>query len=123
MRRFLTMAVLALTLAVVTSASARAQIITSYYSPPPVVVAPAPVVTSYYCPPPTVVYTSPPVTTYYAPAPVVTYYAPPVTVYAPPTAVAVPGVVTTRTYRGFGIFRPRGLYTESYYSPGVVYYR
>jgi hypothetical protein len=34
--------------------------------------------------------------------------------------VAAPGVVTTRSYVGYGIFRPRGVYTESFYSPAPV---
>jgi hypothetical protein len=29
----------------------------------------------------------------------------------------VPGVVTTRSYVGLGIFRPRGVYTETYVLP------
>lgn len=85
---------------------------TSYYAPPvtvysqPVTVYSPPI--TVYSPPP-VAYYSPPVTSYYA-APVATYYAAPV-------AAVTPGVVTTRTYTGLGIFRPRGVYTESYVAP------
>jgi hypothetical protein len=139
MHRFLTTAGLALALLVFGGAAAHAQLYT-VYSPPGVVVTPTPVV-SYYCPPTTVLYTPPPVTTYYTPptvayyppvtsyyAPVTSYYAPttsyyaPTTVYSAPAAVAVPGAVTTRSYYGLGIFRPRGLYTQSYYTPGVTSY-
>jgi hypothetical protein len=62
---------------------------------------------SYY--PPTTVYSAPTVT--YS-APVVTY-SPPVVSYAAPSAVVSPSVVETRTYYGYGIFRPRGYYTET----------
>lgn len=81
---------------------AHAQYVQVYY---PTVVAPAPVVTtSYYAP----------VVSYYAPT--VSYYAPVTSYYAAPAAT---GVVTTRTYYGYGIFRPRGVYTQSYYTPAV----
>jgi hypothetical protein len=66
---------------------------------------------SYYPSAPVVTYSAPPVVTYSA-QPVVTYAAPPVVTYAAPA-----GVVTTRTYYGYGVFRPRGYYTESYYTP------
>jgi hypothetical protein len=117
------------------SPSARAQYI-QVYSAPPAVLAPAPVVsyyapvTSYYAPPVTSYYVAPPVTayyaapvtSYYAPAPAVSYsYYPSTTVYASPAPVAT-GTITTRSYVGYGIFRPRGVYTQSYYTPGVVYY-
>jgi hypothetical protein len=126
MHRFMTLAGLALmTLAVIGVSTASAQVVqvyypapvvaqpvVSYYAPPTVYVAPAPTVT-YYQPAPTV--------TYYQPAPTVTYYQP-TTVYAAPAPVVYsPGVVTTRSYVGLGIFRPRGVYTQSYYSaPGYV---
>ena len=104
-------------------------------APPPVYVS-APVV-SYSAP---VVYAAPvvtysaysaPVVTYSSPVvsstPVVSYsyypsttgysaYYPSATVYSAPVVV-VPGVVTTRTYVGLGIFRPRGVYTETYVLP------
>ena len=67
-------------------------------------------VTSYYLPPPVVTYSPPPYVTYSAPY---VTYAP---TYSAPLYVQ-PGVVTTRTYTGFGIFRPRGVYTESYIAP------
>jgi hypothetical protein len=49
----------------------------------------------------------------------VTVYSAPVAsaVYASPTVISVPGTVTTRSYTGFGIFRPRGVYSESYFTP------
>ncbi|GEM_PF-3992852 len=95
------------------------------YSPPPVYLS-APLV-RYSSP---VVYSSPfvtyssPVVTYSSPifssAPLVSYaYYPPAstTVYSAPGAVVIPGVVTTRSYVGLGIFRPRGVYTETYFVP------
>jgi hypothetical protein len=111
-------AIALLTMALV-SASASAQIV-YVQSPPPVFYSPpvtvysAPVV-SYYAPP---VYYAPPASqvTY-------SYYAPvapaPVTVYSAPAFVqpVVPGAITTRSYVGLGIFRPRGVYTQSYWTP------
>jgi hypothetical protein len=74
----------------------------SYYPPPaPTFVAPAPAVSYSYYPAPAPVF---------APAPAVSYYAAPAVSY-------YPGTYVTRTYTGFGIFRPRGTYTESYYRP------
>jgi hypothetical protein len=129
MRRFLTrtgLTVAAVVLGVLAhAASAQAQYVQVYS--PPVYAAPAPVI-SYY-PPVTSYYAAP---TYYA-APAVSYYTPAVsysyypstTVYSPPVysapaAVVAPGTVTTRSYVGYGIFRPRGVYTQSYYTPGAV---
>lgn len=73
---------------------------------------------SYYAPPITTYSSSysysyyPPTTaTYVAPRSVVTYAAP--ATYVVPTA----GVVETRTYYGYGIFRPRGYYSESRFYP------
>jgi hypothetical protein len=81
-------------------------------------VAPAPV---YYAPVTT--YYAPPVTTYYSPAVTYSYY-PPTTVYSAPVysapVYAAPGTVTTRTFVGYGVFRPRGVYTQNYYTPGAV---
>jgi hypothetical protein len=119
MRCFATRTWLAVVATVVTMLAnvpaAHAQYIEIYQ--PRVLVAPPPVISFY-----------PPSTAYYAPAPAVTYsYYPPTTVYAPP-AVAVapvittPGYYTTRSYVGFGIFRPRGVYTQSYYTPPASYY-
>src|SRR4051812_1730012 len=94
-------------------------------SPPVVQTYPAPVyapsigyaapVTSYYAAPRVSYYAAPAVS--YS-APVVSYSAPVVT-YAAPAAVVTPapGVYTTYTYRGYGIFRPRGYYSQTYYSP------
>ena len=108
-------------------------VVPSYYVAPSVTTYSAPATYSYY-PPATTVYSySAPAPTYYsysAPAP--TYYsysapapayysysAPPTVVtYAAPAAVVAPaGVYTTRTSYGYGIFRPRGYTTESYYTP------
>ena len=105
----LTMALLGL------SASAQAQYVVLSPAPvfvatppPPVVFRPAPIVNySFYQP----------ATSYYlpvAPAP-----APTVVFSAPVVAPAPTGVITTRTYTGFGIFRPRGTFTESFYTPFV----
>jgi hypothetical protein len=82
----------------------------TYYAPP-VVVPQAPVVNYSYYPPTTVNYSYYPGTVAYS-APVV---AAPTVVYSAP-AVA-PGYYTTRTYTGYGIFRPRGTYSETYYTP------
>ena len=98
-------------------------VVQSYYYAPSVTTYSAPATYSYY-PPATTVYSySAPAPTYYsysAPAP--TYYsysAPPAVVtYSAPVAVIAPaGVYTTRTSYGYGILRPRGYYTESYYTP------
>lgn len=130
-------AALALVALALTAGLAPAQVIyvqsprrvVSYYAPP--VVYSTPVVT--YASP--IVYSSPvvysaPMTTYSSPvisyypsttvysSPAVSYsYYPATTVYSAPAAVAGPGVVTTRSYYGFGIFRPRGVYTQTYVSP------
>jgi hypothetical protein len=87
------------------------------YLPPVIVAQPAYYVTPSYYAPPVTTYSSgyrlsyyPPTTTVYsysAPS-VVTYSAPPATYLVPAT-----GVVETRTYYGYGIFRPRGYYTET----------
>ena len=79
-----------------------------YYVAPPVTYYPPATTYSYY--PPTTVYSYPP--------PVVSYSPPPVVTYSPPPATFVtPGGVETRTYYGYGILRPRGYYSESYYRP------
>ena len=127
-------AVLALVTLVLSAGVAPAQVIyvesrprvISYYAPPPVFVQ-APVVT--YSSPvvysaPIVSYSAPVVSHSYYPAttvysvPVVGHsYYPSTTVYSAPAAIAAPGVVTTRSFVGLGIFRPRGVYTETYVSP------
>jgi hypothetical protein len=111
----------------VSATSARAQFVV--YSSP-AVLAPTPVV-SYYTPVttyPVTSYYAPAVTSYYSPAVTYSYY-PPTTVYSAPTVVTptvvtptvvAPGTITTRTFTGYGIFRPRGVYTQSYYTPGAV---
>ena len=89
------------------------------YVPAPVIVN-TPVVTSSYYVAPSV---TPPVTvtptySYYSAPSVVTYSPPPVVTYSAPTAVLLPaGRIETRSYYGFGILRPRGWYTETYYRP------
>lgn len=115
MHRFTRMAGIAVVILALAAVSpASAQFVQVYY-PAPVFLAPPslpPVVTSYYLAPGTVYCT-----------PSVSYYsAPPTTVYSPPVAYSSPGVVTAHTYRGFGIFRPRGFYTQYHYSPGVTSY-
>jgi len=85
-------------------------------------VAPAPVIS--FSPPVTTFY-APPVTSFYAPAPSYSFY-PPTTVFSAPAAVVAPtafvtpGTVTTRTFVGYGIFRPRGVYTQNFVTPGAV---
>jgi hypothetical protein len=115
MLRLATLALATLSLAA-TTASAQIVVVGSpppppvvtYYEPAPIYVQPAPVV-SFSAPvlAPAVRYS------YYTPATTV-YSAP---VFAPATVVAPAGVVTTRTYYGFGILRPRGWHTETYVSP------
>ena len=112
MRRLL-MALAAAVVLAISAAPVRAQFIQVYS--PPVMVAPRPVV-SYY--PPVTSFYAPSVTTYSPPVAAYSYY-PPTTVYSAPTAVVAPGVVT-RSYVGYGIFRPRGVYTQSFYATGPV---
>ena len=88
--------------------------VTTYYAPPVTSYYAAPV-TSYYAPAVTSYYAAP-VTSYYTPAVSYSYY-PPTTVYSAPAAVVAPGTITTRSFVGYGIFRPRGVYTQSYYTP------
>jgi hypothetical protein len=123
MRRFMTLFGIALLAYALVPTTAQAQVI--YVQQPyrtysaPVIVA-QPVVPTYY-------YAAPSVTTFSAPAtysyypPTTTYYsaAPSVVTYSAPAAVVVPasGVYTTQTYYGYGIFRPRGYYSETYYTP------
>ena len=120
MRRFVTLLGLALLAYALVPGAAQAQIIyvqprpyvvvsPSYYYAPSVTTYSAPATYSYY-PPTTTVYSAPPTTVYSAP--IVTYAAPVGTYLAPAS-----GVITTRSYYGYGIFRPRGYYTESYYTP------
>jgi hypothetical protein len=95
--------------------------VVSYYAAPRTVYySPAPVTYSYYAPA-TYSYYAPATTVYASPAPVTySYYAPTTTVYAAPAAAVTPGYVTTRSYYGLGIFRPRGWTTESYFTPTTV---
>lgn len=135
----LTLPLCALGLMLALTPAARAQ----YVVYPPRVLAPAVSysyypATSFYYPPTTYSYYpattysayAPVATSYYTapvyPAPFVSYYQPVVT-YSAPAAVYAPGAYTTRSYVGYGVFRPRGVYTESYYNPYVAprtsYYR
>lgn len=109
MVRFAALAILTFALSVGT-AQAQWVIVNS---PPPPVVWQSPPVVVYSSP---VVSYSPPVT--YA-APVTYSYYPPTTVYSAPAVVTpvIPGTVTTRRFVGYGIFRPRGVYTQSYFTP------
>ena len=123
MRRLMALLGLALAAYAMLPGAAQAQVVIvgrpAYY-PPPVIVS-----QSYY--PPVVTYSAPPVVTYSAPPvvysapPVVTYSSPQVVYSAPPSVVTyaapAPGVYTTRTYYGYGILRPRGTYTQTYYQP------
>ena len=81
-------------------------------SPPPIMFAPqqvVPVVSYSYYPPAPAMYPVP-VTSYYAPQPTVAYYPAPV---APAY-----GVYSSQTSAyGLGIFRPRQVTTQYYYTP------
>jgi hypothetical protein len=121
--RSLNRAALAAALLLGTASVSSAQIV-YVQSPPPVVYAPQPIVpvVSYsYYPPAPVAYAPPPTTSYYAPPPTTVYYAPPPTVayYAPAPVVAPSyGVYSARTTTyGLGIFRPREVTTQYYYTP------
>ena len=122
MSRFMILMGAALLAYALTPAAAQAQVIYVQsgrpYAPPIIITQSgyygAP---SYYAPPITTYRSSysysyyPPTTTYYAPRPIVSYSAP--ATYVGTAA----GVVETRTYYGFGIFRPRGYYSESRFYP------
>jgi hypothetical protein len=132
MRRFMTLLGLALLAYALLPTAAQAQVI--YVQPArtyvtPIVIAQPVVPTYYYAAPSVTTYSSsasysyyPPATySYYPPATTVYSYSasPTVVTYSAPPSVVVPaaGVITTRTYYGYGIFRPRGYYSESYYTP------
>lgn len=131
MMRFTKMACLALGLVsgLLLPGQVSAQVYQVYYPPAPVVTyypPPATVTYSYYPAPvysapvysiPTTVYSAP-TTVYSAPA---TVYAAPTTVYYPPT-VTTTGVATTRSYLGFGIFRPFGVNQVTSFTPQGVQY-
>ncbi len=93
----------------------------TFYAPGPIsyparVVVPQAAVTSYSYYPNNSFVTpqSLPATVTYSPPPLVSYAAPPTFVQSPSPA---PGLYTVRTYNGYGIFRPRGTVTETYYTP------
>jgi hypothetical protein len=121
MRRFVTILGLALAAYALIPTAAQAQVIVvqpgrTYVAP--IVVAP-PVVQTYYAP--SVTYSSSASYSYYPPAVTYSYSAssvPGVVTYSAPAAVVAPaGIITTRTYYGYGILRPRGYYSQSYYTP------
>ena len=123
MKRFAGMLGVALIGLAALPAFAQAQVIIvqpSRVYVPPVYVNPPVVSSSYYVAPsiaPPVTYA--PTYSYYAGPSVVTY-APlaPVITYSAPTAVYLPsGYYESRSYYGFGIFRPRGWTTETYWRP------
>ena len=116
MRRVVPFLALALLAGALAPSFAQAQVVyvqpaRAYY------VAPAPVVRSYVVPQSSVTYA--PSYSYYSGPPIVVQSAPaPVVTYSAPATIMVPaGHYETRTYHGFGIFRPRGTYTETYYRP------
>lgn len=121
MRRFMTLLAVALFGYALLPSAAQAQVI--YVQPGRTYVAPiyiAPPVQAYYYPAPSVTYSSSASYSYYPPTVTYSYSAssaPTVVYSAPATVVAPAGVITTRTYYGYGILRPRGYYTESYYTP------
>ena len=123
MRRFMSLLGVALLGCALLPATVQAQVV--YVQPARPYVAPVvvtqPVVPAYYYSAPSITtYSSPATYSYYPPATTVySYSSPPavVTYSAPVTVVPATGVITTRTYYGYGIFRPRGYYTESYYTP------
>lgn len=122
MQRFMTVLGVALLGYALLPTVAQAQVVYvqpgRVYAPPIIVASPPPVV--YYTPsaPAVTTYNSSVTYSYYPPATTV-YSAPAVVTYSAPSTVVVPvtGVITTRTSYGYGIFRPRGYYTESYYTP------
>jgi hypothetical protein len=130
MRRFMTVLGMALLGYAFLPTAAQAQVI--YVQPPRVYAPPVfytqPVVPTYYAAPSVTTYSAPATYSYYPPsgpvysysAPTTVYSAPPsVVTYAAPAQVIVPasGIITTRTSYGYGIFRPRGYYSQSYYTP------
>lgn len=121
MQRFFMMSALALLATGWLASGADAQTVV-YTGRPyiPTIVVPPPT-TAYYVAPTTSYYVTPATVTYQAsysyypsvvPQSVVTYSAPPYVTYAAPAVVVRPSVVETRTSYSFGIFRPRGHYTE-----------
>ncbi len=123
MRRFMTVLGIALLGYALLPTAAQAQVIyvqpARVYAPPVVVLSPPPV---YYAAPPVTTYSSSVTYSYYprtttvvssSPAPII------VNSSSAPATLVVPatGVITTRTSYGYGILRPRGYYTESFYTP------
>ena len=118
MRRFMTVLAVALFGYALLPTAAQAQVI--YIQPARTYVAIAPpVVSSYYYAPSVTTYSSSATYSYYPPATTVYSYAAPTVVYSAPPMYVVPasGVITTRTYYGYGVLRPRGYYSQSYYTP------
>ena len=121
MRRFLTLLGVALLGYASLPATAQAQVI--YVQQPyrtysaPIFVG-QPVVPTYYYAAPSVTTFSAPATYSYYPSTTTFYSASPsVVTYSAPVVVPAAGVYTTQTYYGYGIFRPRGYYNETYYTP------
>lgn len=134
MRRFVSLLGLALLGSALLPAFAHAQVV--YVQPgrvyaAPIVIVPPPT-TTYYAAPSITTYSSSATYSYYPSGTVVTQSyaspsgtvvysassAPTIVTYSAPAVLAPPvGVITTRTGYGYGIFRPRGYYTESYYTP------
>ena len=121
MRRFMTMLGVALLGYASLPATAQAQVIYVQqpyrtYSAP--IVVPQAVVPTYYYAAPSVTTFSAPATYSYYPSTTTFYSASPsVVTYSAPVFVPAAGVYTTQTYYGYGIFRPRGYYSETYYTP------
>jgi hypothetical protein len=122
MRRFMTILGVALLGYALLPSAAQAQVIVVQsprtYSAPIIVGQPVQV---YYAAPSVTTF-QPNVTYSYYPSTTTTFSvgaAPSVVTFSAPATVMVPasGVITTRTSYGYGIFRPRGYYTESYYTP------
>ncbi|MBI3822141.1 MAG: hypothetical protein HY289_05605 [Planctomycetes bacterium] len=125
MRRFMTVLGAALIGFAVLPAVVQAQVIyvqpARVYAPPIIVVPQA----TYYAAPSVTTFSAGATYSYYpsgttvfapsvgAPSTVVTYSVGAAPVYVAPVA----GVITTRTSYGYGILRPRGYYTETYYTP------
>jgi hypothetical protein len=106
-------------LAVPAFAGAQGIVVSGYTAP---VVVAAPVVTSYYTPAPVVTYYATPTVTYYA-APTVSYYTtPPVVTYRYPPLR--PRTTVVRTYPGTTVAVPSApVVTSSYYVPAPVIIR
>src|SRR5206468_4037141 len=108
MRRFMTILGIALVGYALLPSAAQAQVI--YVQPGRTYVAPIvvaqPVVPSYYYAPSVTTYSSSASYSYYPSAVTYSYSAPAVVTYSAPVVMAPAGVITTRSYYGYGVFRP-----------------